>query len=236
MEHNLALLPQYQRETYSECDMKILCNIAGAPQDSRASMKLALEDIAAIYRRTTENSAPHPSTKETNRELSSIAKRAAQLAQQIEDMSYEASLTFEQQNIEDETAHIDGVPSTASLVLSNEFQDTDTIAWTLEQGDIVNVLRGIERAAKSGIERQSPQKSGRRLNPGLDLWMSNVAAIWKDFSTLPFSRTVTDQNEPVSPAARFCAIAFERLSHQTPTSRVMLAMKDHITRHRAQER
>lgn len=236
MERHLALLPQYQRETYSERDVQNLCDIAGAPQGSGTKMKSALEDIAAIYRRTAENSDTHPSTKETNRELSSIAKRAAQLAQQIEEMSHKASLLFEQQIIEDEAAQIAGEPSKTSLVLPNEFPDTDTIAISLERSDIVNILRGIERTANRGIERQSPQKSGRRFNPALNLWMSNIAAVWDEFSTAPFSRSVTDQNEPVSPAARFCALAFRRLSAQTPTSRVMLAMKDHIARHRAQTR
>lgn len=236
MEWHLAFLPDHQRETYSDRDIQQLCGIAGAPLEAGPNLKTALEDVAANYRRMSGDRELRPTNKQSNRELSSIAKRAAQLAQKIADMSHEASAAFEKQITEDETKVLLGQSLGPSLLLLDEFRKTETYALALEPRDIINILRGIENAALRGTERSSPRKSGRPFDMALHVWMNNIFAIWDDLSSLPFSRSVTDQNDPVSPAARFCALAFERLSPQTPASRVMLAMKDSISRRLAKQR
>ncbi|AFO89773.1 hypothetical protein D1822_00125 [Phaeobacter inhibens] len=232
----MVFLPKHQRDTYSDCDIQQLCEMAEAPLAAQPNLKTALEDVAANYRRMSGGEEFRPTNKETNRELLSIAKRAAQLAQQIEEMSHEASVAFEQQTIEDETQLLLGQPNGPSLILPDEFGKGEASALILERNDTINVLRGIETAATRGSQRQSPRKSGRPFNMALHVWMSNIAAIWGELSTLPFSRSVTDQNDPVSPAARFCALSFKRLSPKTPTSRVMLAMKDNISKRLTKQR
>jgi hypothetical protein len=236
MEWPLAILPKHQRDTYRDRDIQHLCEIAEASCEAGPNLKAALEDVAANYRRMSGTGESHPTNKEVSRELVSIAKRAAQLAQQIEDMSYEVSVAFDKQVIEDEERLLLGQTVGPSLVLPDEFQEDERLALTLERSDTVNILRGIENAAKRGIERQTQRKSGRPFDMALHVWMSSISTIWEEFSNLPFSRSVTDQNDPVSPAARFCAFSFKRLSPQTPTSRVMLSMKEEISRRLAKQR
>ncbi|MEQ3748564.1 MAG: hypothetical protein ABNH26_04215 [Celeribacter sp.] len=231
----MAFLPEHQRDTYSDNDIQQLCEIAGAPSEVGPKLKTALEDVAANYRRMSDSKELRATNKAKSRELSSIAKRAAQLARQIEGMSHEAHTAFERQITEDETKVLLGQSTGPSLVLSDDVSGGETRALALEPRNIVNILRGIENTAARGTERSSQRKSGRPFDMALNVWMSSISSIWDDFSTLPFSRYVTDQSDPVSPAARFCALAFKRLSPQTPTSRVMLAMKERVTSRRAKQ-
>ena len=224
------VFPAFTQTTYSEEDLFRLCEFAEIATDHAARLGGELEKTAAIFRYYNagkEDSAPNYAAK---RELEVIAKNAAKLAQQLENMSTSARQAFRKKIDRDAVQSLNADKSEASFFLSLADFETSLTGVLLDEASLANLLRAGEVAAKTGTEGLPKQKRGRPFDMGLHMWMVNIANIWDEFSPLPFTCGVTDHNDPVSPAALFCELAFKSLSPETPVSRIMSAQKEIITK------
>jgi hypothetical protein len=226
---------EYHKETYTPDLIQELADTAGIESASLEVMRHDLEEIAAIYRWGRLDRSDHVTNKEAKRELVSTAKRAAQLARQVETMSHEAWTALQKQIHQDTAKSVVGTLEGPSLFVPIE-TEANVIGIEFDRTSIAKLLHGIDIAATNGIEQLGAQRTGRVHDMAINVWVSNIHELWLTLSPHPFSRGVTDANEPVSPAARFVALAFAPIDPSYPTSRLMLAMKTHISEVRAQKR
>lgn len=222
------VFPAFQEETYSSEDIAQLCDIAAIPEDRASDLKAVLEDAAANFRYYRAGLANAVSNRKAKQELRTLAKQAERLAAHLLGMSDEARNAFARKPRLDEMRLIKGDDLGPSLVIPLKQLGINAEGISLDIFALTELMRAAEIAAKYGVEQFPARTSGRPFDMAMHMWMVNIAEIWSVFSAFPFSCQVTDSNEPVSPAARFCTLALRSVAPEVPPSRAISAQKKYI--------
>jgi len=222
---------QYYEDTYNEDDVAELCLACDiAPTDLNAFCK-RLEGSAAIYRWESARFKDITSSKQTARELDTIGKQAARLLASLNDLSWDAETALHKQvDLDAQRMIAKGVAAKngASLFLEIESDDQDFLGVLLDIPTLRGILGGIENAALSGAETLPKKRPGQIRNYGLRLWLANIRDIWLDVTEQPFSRDLTAEGDPITNAARFCVMAFQKIEPDCAPRTILNGMKAYI--------
>jgi hypothetical protein len=230
------ILEQHYKKTYSKTATKALCKIGGLHPADLDDFRKQLEDYAAIYRWENARHQDRQRSSDSKRELNAVRKRLTKLLQAIDDLSEDARVEFElgitRKRDADTTRSIMGklAPDSPSLVLAIPGSDE---ALALGSDDLQNILGGLNEALDTGIERLPKRPPGQTRDYGLLLWMSNIRDLWDKSTNRPFTRDITADHEPITPAANFCIEAFKMIEPDYPNSRISQAMRECIARRKA---
>lgn len=222
--------PAHQyRVTYREADLEKMITDFSIPNALRHDLGTLLEDSAAIWRwkNSTENSFKAPAT--TSAAIRRVAKKAGSLKEALEGLPDQAFVALNrayEQATDRAALDESGVASGPALSAPTEFGTDGRVYPDLEE--ITQLVAVLERIA-SDVPPPSATWKGPRKSSALGLWIANIAMFWTDTLSRDFTRDISDNGEPISPAARFCVEAFALLSPDTPTQTVLNAMKAHIT-------
>lgn len=176
--------------------------------------------------------------KEIRRELETISDAADAFQTALSSLSLASWLIMERtsQGLADSkySPIIDYADNPTGLPSITVFDDNEVFErpkrTSINMRGLEVVVSQIYEISDCSIEYAYLNKPGRKPDPALETWMLCMRSLWVRLGR-EFKRDVSETGQANSEAARFCVDAYNILSPDTPSTKVLNAMKKTISSH-----
>jgi hypothetical protein len=199
---------------------------------STEEFKRRLEGAAQVYRIYKQNydDLPrHGEIKAALEEIASLSKTLHKHITEIDDITANHFWQFEGELQNSVTFTEDTETRFGHRIERDVIGDTTVLSY-LSQRDYIDSLTILHNYATEALAKLPDDPGGRRASQGLRMWMTNIAAIWKELFKRKFSRD-SEKGRAANEATSFAVKAFKSIDPKVPESTIINEVRKYITHH-----
>lgn len=231
VEHILWSIPS----PYTPEKIALLCDDLRVDRVRSKIVEKGLSEATFAWRRRKETAPELASVPQMQKHLSVFSKKiaAAKLAiNDLDDTAWHLMRDIDDMvNSDPNKSRIDHVVDDPRDLYSPEVRGLQLFDGKqhnpVKMSDVIVVLDTLAEAAHTAAFFEKVKRGPQPYFP-LREWIKNIHYMCERDLKIPFTRDVSADGTPISPAACFCVNAYSVLSDKTPPSRVLHQMKLHI--------